>query len=104
MGKFTRMESAISSLTEQTSNDLDRIALKQLKVSALMKRVLGSTTLPDGWKELRDDDGRVYYYNERTGMTSWTLPRDGGGAGGGGGSPKALPSVPGAGGPGSGIR
>lgn len=102
--KFTRMEETISALTEQTSNDLDRIALKQLKVSALMRRVLGSTTLPDGWKELRDDDGRVYYYNERTGMTSWTLPRDGGGPGGAGASPKALPSVPGAGGPGSGIR
>lgn len=35
-----------------------------------------NATLPEGWKEGFDtDSGKVYYYNETTGETSWELPQ-----------------------------
>ena len=32
------------------------------------------SALPEGWKELRSKDDRVYYYHKSTGQTQWGIP------------------------------
>jgi len=41
-------------------------------------RTNDATTLPEGWTELKAEDGRSYYYSASTGVTSWTIPLDSG--------------------------
>ena len=46
--------------------------------------VAGLGKLPQGWRMLTGEDGRSYYYNKKTGETSWDPPPpDAGGDGGG---------------------
>ena len=35
-----------------------------------------SNPLPPGWVEVEDDDGRIYFFHERSGETTWNRPRD----------------------------
>lgn len=74
------LENRMIGVTGQLTTDLDRVGLKQMKCTALARRIQSSQRLPDGWLQLVDEDGRTYYYCERTGLSSWTLPRDDQGA------------------------
>merc|ERR1719456_652930 len=73
--RFHRMEENLQRFMVGTFQDVDRIALKQSKLSALAKRIVGANELPPGWKQLEDEEGRRYYFDERTGLSSWTLPK-----------------------------
>ena len=33
-----------------------------------------ATGLPEGWKSTKTAEGKEYYYHEKTGETSWSLP------------------------------
>ena len=35
-----------------------------------------SNPLPPGWVEVEDDAGRIYFFHERSGETTWNRPRD----------------------------
>ena len=59
-------------------------------VKPVIPGVAGLGKLPQGWRMLTGEDGRSYYYNKKTGETSWDPPPpdaggDGGGEGEGGG-------------------
>ena len=58
-------------------------------VKPVIPGVAGLGKLPQGWRMLTGEDGRSYYYNKKTGETSWDPPPpdasgDGGGEGEGG--------------------
>lgn len=75
--RFHRMEENLQRFMVGTFQDVDRIALKQSKLTTLARRIIGANELPPGWRQLEDDDGRKYYYNDITGLSSWTLPKPG---------------------------
>ena len=53
-------------------------------VKPVIPGVAGLGKLPQGWRMLTGEDGRSYYYNKKTGETSWDPPPpDAGGDGGG---------------------
>ena len=39
-----------------------------------MATVAVDNALPDGWEEVTDDDGNVYYYNSKTKVSQWDKP------------------------------
>jgi hypothetical protein len=41
------------------------------------EELLDEDDVPDGWEQLVDDQGDVYYHNPQTGETSWDLPGGG---------------------------
>ena len=41
---------------------------------AIAEDVVEGNVWPNGWQELTDDSGNLYYYNAGTGETSWTRP------------------------------
>merc|ERR1719183_2437062 len=57
------------------SKAVDRLDLKHSKCLGLAHRVRRAQTLPPGWSEHKDANGRRYLRQEETGLTSWTLPR-----------------------------
>ncbi len=42
--------------------------------SATASAATSAASMPPGWRAVVAEDRRVYYYNEQTGETSWTLP------------------------------
>jgi hypothetical protein len=68
------MEACMREILGKLTADLDRIVLKQMKSTALARRIQKAQRLPDGWQLINDENGS-YYYNERTGVSSWALPR-----------------------------
>merc|ERR1719487_3110287 len=73
--RFHKMEENLQRFMVGTFQDVDRIALKQSKFTALAKRIVAANELPSGWDQLEDEEGRKYYFNARTGLSSWTLPK-----------------------------
>jgi hypothetical protein len=69
------MRQKTTSKVEWAAKAVDRVDLKHAKCLGLATRLKRAQTLPPGWTEHRDGDGRRYLRQEETGLTSWTLPR-----------------------------
>lgn len=55
--------------SKQADVDVDVVADETIAEDEVERNVL-----PNGWQELTDDSGNLYYYNAGTGETSWTRP------------------------------
>lgn len=58
------------------------------RTNPTVKTASGKPILPPGWKAFEDEEGKTYYFNEKTRKTSWdpptiALPANAGGDGGG---------------------
>jgi len=60
---------------DRNSKVMDRVDLKHAKSLAIARRIKKAQELPPGWSAHADDEGRRYFVQEETGLTSWTLPR-----------------------------
>jgi hypothetical protein len=74
-----KLETQVDKVLDTLDDAVDRIDLKQKKCIGLAKRIEAAQKLPDGWREIIDEDGQKFYYHEKSGQSYGTLPRSGAG-------------------------
>lgn len=77
--RAVKLESNVNKVLDHLDDSLDRIDLKQRKCIGLAKRIQSAQKLPEGWREIVDEDGQKFYYHEVSGQSYGTLPRSGAG-------------------------
>lgn len=73
--RVAKLRSECETQLDCTADAFDRASIKHSKSMAMVARICRAQTVPTGWKEMRDQDGALYYIHEETGKDALTLPR-----------------------------